>query len=495
MYTPNRDEFLKLAQPGKVAPVFRLLMGDILTPVLAFFRLRGGEQAFLLESVTGGEKIGRYSFLGINPSVIFKASGKQVQIAEKGSVREIEQTDPLREMKTLLDTYQPVTLPGLPRFSGGAVGYFSYDVIRQVENLPNPPARSLNLPDIYFGIYTTMLIFDHAKKTCAVLAYADCREDDPATAYDIACAKVDGIIAQLGAPGALPVEEVPALPENEPEISSNFERKDFERAVEKCKEYIRAGDIFQVVLSQRLSTPCSADPFEVYRNIRVINPSPYMFYLKYPDFSLVGSSPEVMVRVEERNITVRPIAGTRPRGKNEAEDQALAEDLLADPKECAEHTMLLDLGRNDVGRVAEYGSVKITEKMVIENYSHVMHIVSNVVGKQRAELTAFDTFKSCLPAGTVSGAPKVRAMEIIDEVEPDVRGPYGGAVGYIDFSGNLDTCITLRTILLLGGVAHVQAGAGIVADSVPEMEYEETRNKARALLKAIQVSQPGKGRT
>lgn len=498
MDIPSRNAFLSLARPGVLVPVYRKVMADLLTPVLAFLRLSSPSQgllpqAFLLESVTGGENIGRYSFLGIDPAVIFRATegeGSEILDTATGNVRRRNDRPPLEVLRELLSERSAVHLPELPRFCGGGVGYFGYDVVREIERLPHPPPRSLGLPDLYFGVYDSMLIFDHVRKICNVIVHADCRRDDPNTAYDKAIRRLDAIVERLVAPESLPIEEVPSPPSEDPEVESNVEKHAFEKAVERCKEYIRAGDIFQVVLSQRLSMPCKADPFDIYRNLRVINPSPYMFYLQFPELQLVGSSPEVMVRVEDRKITVRPIAGTRPRGRNEEEDRTLAEELLADPKERAEHTMLLDLGRNDVGRVSEYGSVRVTEEMVIEKYSHVMHIVSNVEGIQRADLTAFDTLRACIPAGTVTGAPKVRAMEIIDELEPDRRGPYAGAVGYIDFCGNLDTCITIRTILLYKGRAYVQAGAGIVADSIPENEYWETRNKAKALLRAIQVTEP-----
>jgi anthranilate synthase component 1 len=417
----------------------------------------------------------------------------EVTDTRTGEVKASDSDAPIDLLQELMARYKPVHLPNLPRFTGGLVGYFGYDVVRQVEKLPNPPARGLGLPDIYLGLYTTMLVFDHVNKTCKVVVHADCASGDLDEAYKKAQVRIDEIVEKLSAPSALPIEEVPQQPDTDMPVDSNFERSDFEQGVRNCKEYINAGDIFQIVLSQRLSTPCTADPFEIYRNIRVINPSPYMFYLKYPELSLVGASPEVMVRVEEGTVTVRPIAGTRPRGKTEAEDLAYEKELLADPKELAEHTMLVDLGRNDVGRVSEYASVRLTEKMVVERYSHVMHIVSDVQGKLREGLTALDALKSCLPAGTLSGSPKVRAMEIIDEFEPDVRGPYGGAVGYVDFSGNLDTCIVIRTILLHENTAYVQAGAGIVADSVPETEWEETRNKARALLRAIQITQEQNG--
>jgi anthranilate synthase component 1 len=407
-----------------------------------------------------------------------------------GETRTEEHPSPLDRLAELMRDYRTVHPPDLPRFCGGAVGYLAYDVVRQIERLPNPPARSLGLPEIYFGLYRSMLVFDHVNRTLKVVAHADMRRDDPDTAYDKAVAEIDRLTDLLRSPGKLPVESVPVLPAEDPAFESNFAQADFEAAVEACKEYIRAGDIFQVVLSQRLKMRSTADPFAIYRTLRTINPSPYMFYLRYPELTLVGSSPEVMVRVEDDRITLRPIAGTRRRGQSAEEDEALARDLLADEKERAEHTMLVDLGRNDVGRVSAYGTVALTEKMVIENYSHVMHIVSNVEGRLREGLSAFDALKASLPAGTVSGAPKVRAMEIIDELEPDVRGPYAGAVGYFDFSGNMDTCITIRTICVVDESAYVQAGAGIVLDSVPEREYHETRSKARALLRAIRAAQP-----
>lgn len=495
MYTPDKTEFAKYADSKKLVPVYRQLMSDSLTPVLALEKLASSRYSFLLESVTGGEKIGRYSFLGIRPSRIFRAVGRHVTILDPftGHIEmDADTPSALDTLQEMLAHYEAVHLPGLPRFMGGAVGYFGYDVIRQIENLPNAPERSLHLPDIYLGLYDTMLIFDNVSKTVKVISHADCRDGECEEAYHDACDRVDEIVELLRVPGTVAVEDVPAPAAEEPQLESNFEKEEFKRAVEKCKEYITAGDIFQVVLSQRLRMPCKLPPLKIYRHLRVINPSPYMFYLQFPELQLVGSSPEVMVRVEDDRITVRPIAGTRKRGKSEAEDAALAEDMLADPKECAEHTMLLDLGRNDVGRVSEYGQVKITEQMTVERYSHVMHIVSNVEGRLRKGLSSLEAFKACIPAGTVSGAPKVRAMQIIDELEPDVRGPYAGAVGYLDFSGNLDTCIAIRTLVLHDGYAYVQAGAGIVADSVPEMEYQETRNKARAVLKAIQSAEQHK---
>ncbi|MFH0910098.1 MAG: anthranilate synthase component I [Planctomycetota bacterium] len=492
MISPSKTEFLALARRGNLVPVYRTLLADSITPVLALSRIGQGKYAFLYESVEGGEKIGRYSFLGSDPVAVFRSEGNRVVLEGfdgPGSSREEDCPAPLDRLAELLAENKAVHTPDLPRFCGGGVGYAGYDVVRQIERLPNAPRQTLGLPDIYFGFYHSMLIFDHVNRTLKVVVHADLRRNRPEEAYEKAVLEIDRLVEKLRAPGAIPLEEIPSLPEEDPPFESNFDKEAFERAVEACKEYIRAGDIFQVVLSQRLKMHCTASPFAVYRTLRTINPSPYMFYLKYPELTLVGSSPEVMVRVEDGRITLRPIAGTRPRGKTPEEDAALATELLADEKERAEHTMLVDLGRNDVGRVSEYGTVHVTEEMVIELYSHVMHIVSNVEGRLAPGATAIDTLKACLPAGTVSGAPKVRAMEIIDEFEPDRRGPYAGAVGYVDFSGNMDTCIVIRTICMVGTDAYVQAGAGLVLDSVPEREYFETRSKARALLRAIRAAQ------
>jgi anthranilate synthase component 1 len=397
----------------------------------------------------------------------------------------------------------------LPPFVGGAVGYAGYDTVRYVENLPNAPTDDRQLPDLSFAFYDHMIVFDNVQKTVIVVALAKvCAERGASVeerefhsedlgsrssllaAYDAACRRVDRFVEKLATPtDTLLPTDIATAGEISLQYKSNFTKPQFEDAVRKCVEYIRAGDIFQVVISQRLAVPLTADPFEVYRTLRVVNPSPFMFFLRSPSCTLVGSSPEIMVRVVDGKVTVRPLAGTRRRGHTDEEDRQLAEELLADPKERAEHVMLVDLGRNDVGRVAKYGSVEISDVMVIERYSHVMHITSNVTGQLTDDRDAFDALAACLPAGTVSGAPKVRAMQIIDEVEPHRRGPYAGAVGYIDFAGNMDTCIALRTIVIQNGTAYVQAGAGIVADSVPAQEYEETLNKARGLLKAIEVTQ------
>jgi len=490
MYCPTFEEFQKLVGEGNVVPVYRQLLGDVLTPVSAFMKIGSGPHAFLLESVVGGEKIGRYSFLGTDPFCIFKAKGRQVMIEQNGRGRMKEVDNPLDELRKLIGKYKTAPVPGLPRLSAGAVGYFSYDVVRYQEKLPDSCEDTLDLPDIYLMFFNTMVIFDNITKTCKVVHAPSLEGVSVHEAYDTALATIRRLCERLRAPGSAGLADdiTPGGPVKL-QYTSNMEKDYYLKMVEKCKEYIRAGDIFQVVPSQRLKTTTSVEPFSIYRTLRAINPSPYMFYLKMDDLRLIGSSPEVMVRVEDGNVMLRPIAGTRPRSEDEAEDHRLADELLADPKERAEHIMLVDLGRNDVGRVAEYNTVKVEDCMVIERYSHVMHIVSSVVGKLAEGRDALDTLRACLPAGTLSGAPKVRAMEIIDEVETERRGPYGGAVGYIDFSGNMDTCITIRTIVMKGKEAYVQAGGGIVADSVPEREYEETLNKARGLLKAIEVAQ------
>ena len=491
VYYPTLDEFRELSRQGNVVPVYRELLADALTPVSAFLKLGEDEFAFLLESASGAETVARYSFLGSGPFGLFKAKGRSIEVTIDGVTERTDADDALRAFEELLARFRPVHLDTLPRFSSGAVGYATYDVVRYIEHLPDAPPDTLKLPTLYFMLYDSMLIFDHLNKTIKVVCAARLDGKTPEGAYAEAQQKVDAVVERLRTPVISRAEDVGARGELGLEYTSNFTREAFMDVVVRCKEYIRAGDIFQVVPSQRLRVETTVSPFDIYRALRVINPSPYMFYLKFGDLRLVGSSPEVMVKVENRKVTVRPIAGTRPRGKTEEEDAAIAEELLADPKERAEHIMLLDLGRNDVGRVAEYRTVNIDDEMVIERYSHVMHIVSQVSGTLRDECTAFDGLRACIPAGTLSGAPKVRAMEIIDEMEPERRGPYGGAVGYIDFSGNMDTCITIRTIVLQGRTAFVQAGGGIVADSVPEREYEETLNKARGLLRAIEVAERG----
>ncbi len=487
MHQPTRAAFLELSRAHSLVPVYRQLVGDTLTPVTAFGKIQEGDWSFLFESVIGGERLGRYSFLGAGPFLRFQAWDRRVEIehAVTGKIEHLTHADPLALLEEWLAKYRAPHLPGLPRFCGGAVGYAGYDTVRYVERLEKPPHDDRGLPDLSFALYDRMVIFDHINKTIAVVAHAHVDPSAPDRGYEEACARVDRLVSKLQQKDAdlKLVDIAPAGPVQR-KFQSNFAPGAYEEAVAKAKEYIMAGDIFQVVLSQRLTTECKAGPFDIYRTLRVVNPSPFMFYLKVgPALALVGSSPEIMVRVEEDRVTIRPLAGTRRRGATEEEDERLAKELLADPKERAEHIMLVDLGRNDVGRVAVYNSVQITDVMTVERYSHVMHICSNVTGRLQPGKSAFDALRSCLPAGTLSGAPKVRAMEIIDELEPHRRGPYGGAVGYVDFCGNMDTCIALRTMVLKGTTAYVQAGAGIVAESVPEQEREETLSKAMGLLR------------
>ena len=496
-YRPHLDEFVELARQHSLVPIYRQLIGDTLTPVSAFCKIQEGDWAFLFESVIGGERLGRYSFVGAGPFVHFQAWDRRVRIQENSggsgapnAAREFEHGDPLRLLEEKLAEYEAPHLPGLPRFCGGAVGYAGYDAVRYVERLPSPPPDDRQLPDLCFGLYDRMVIFDHINKTVAVVAHAHVDPRDPARSYREGCARVDGLVERLQqGMSELPLTDISPAGQVQRACQSNFAAGAYEAAVDKCKEYIKAGDIFQVVLSQRFMTETRARPFDIYRTLRVVNPSPFMFYLQAGSLCLVGSSPEIMVRVEGERVTIRPLAGTRPRGKTEEEDEKLTAELLADPKERAEHIMLVDLGRNDVGRVARYGTVQLSDVMTVERYSHVMHICSNVSGRLQDGKTAFDALRACLPAGTLSGAPKVRAMEIIDQLEPCRRGPYGGAVGYIDFSGNMDTCITLRTMVLKGQTVYLQAGAGIVADSVPEKEREETENKAMGLLRALEIAE------
>jgi anthranilate synthase component 1 len=488
-YEPDIEGFAALARQGNVVPVYRTLLADTLTPVSAFEKFARGEHAFLLESASGGEKLARYSFLGTDPFLIFSAKGRNVTIIGDGQSNSFACDDPIEELRRQVGQYRTVSVSGLPRFVGGAVGYAGYDAIRYIEHLPDVPDDPLGLPDLLFAFYDLMIVFDHLNKTLVVVCCARLDGLDPREAYRKAVARIDEAVERLRTPVMTLSDDVTPRGEVTLSYESNFSKPAFCAAVERCKEYILAGDIFQIVLSQRLSTRITASPFDIYRVLRVINPSPYMFYLKMADLCLVGSSPEVMVKVESGKVTVRPIAGTRRRGGSDEEDAALAAELLADPKERAEHIMLLDLGRNDVGRISRYGTVQIEEEMIIERFSHVMHMTSTVSGMLDDNKSCYDAFRSCFPAGTVSGAPKIRAMQILDELEPVKRGPYAGAVGYLDFRGNLDTCIAIRTIILKGDQAIVQAGAGIVADSVPEKEYEETLNKAKALLRAIQVAE------
>ncbi len=496
MTTPSREEFRQLCQRGNLVPVYREIIADTETPVSALRRLGTTGYAFLLESVTGGENLARYSFLGVDPQAVVTVRGRQVVVNAGGLQQRHEvpkDQTPLDVLRGLLAHYRYVALEGLPRFCGGLVGYLSYDIVRHFEDLPNAPNDDLDLPESTLMLAHSLVIFDHVSHTMKILVNAHV-DGDPDTAYSMAEAKIDDLTRRLAQPpeNLRPLSVLArdvAVPSTLPEgVTSSMSREAFEAAVTKCKEYIAAGDVIQVVLSQRLTVDDPGDPFDVYRCLRCVNPSPYMYYLSLGSVHIVGSSPEILVTCDQGKARVRPIAGTRPRGKTREEDLELERDLLADEKERAEHIMLVDLGRNDLGRVCEYGTVQVTERMVVERYSHVMHIVSDVTGRLRNGQDQFDVLAATFPAGTVSGAPKIRAMEIIDELEPVRRGPYAGAVGYFGVSGTMDTCITIRTLVFAGGRAYLQAGAGIVADSVPEREYQECLNKARALLRAIHMA-------
>jgi len=497
-YHPNFDEFLKLAERGNTIPVYRQLLADAITPVMAYERLAmpagyaAASDSFLLESVVGGERIARFSFVAADPEAKFVARRDEITITRGRDEKTIKSHDPLAELAKMLEPYKAVHLPGLPRFTGGVVGYAAYDMIRYYEDLGEGPGDDRGLPDLCFGLYRTMVMFDHVSKTIKVVCNAHVT-GDPGSAYTEATEAIERTVARLAEGSSRAVGEITLVGLPQKAFRSNFSRDDYMKVVEACKEYIRAGDIFQVVPSQRLTVETTARPFDIYRALRVVNPSPFMFILKSPDVTLVGSSPEIRCRVEDGIVTNRPLAGTRPRGATDEEDKALEAELLADPKERAEHIMLVDLARNDVGRVAEPKTIELSDLMTVERYSHVMHIVSDVKGKLAAGQTCFDALRAALPVGTVTGAPKIRAMEIIDEFEPTRRGPYAGGLGYVDFSGNMDTCIAIRTMVIAGGKAYLQAGGGIVADSVPANEYQETINKARALLRAIEVAEAGFG--
>lgn len=490
MIHPSFEEFKALARPGALVPVYREIVADLETPVSAYIKIAEGRQhTFLLESVEHNATIGRYSFLGANPSILFKAKGRSVTIVRDGVPETFETDSPLDALRDLMRGYKPVKVTGLPSFHGGAVGYMAYDEVRFFEKLPDKNPDTLGLPDLYFLITDTMLIFDHARNKLLIVSNAHVG-GDPETSYKEAIRKIDELHASLKRP-LDSIYEAPAAVPSGAETTSSFTKVGYCDAVRKAKEYIRAGDIFQVVLSQRFERKVSVAPIHLYRALRCINPSPYMTLIQFPEFDLVGSSPEVMTQLQGRRAMVRPIAGTRPRGANEAEDLALEKDLLADEKETAEHIMLVDLGRNDIGRVSKPGTVRPTRLMTIERYSHVIHIVSQVEGELQDTADAFDALKATFPMGTVSGAPKIRAMEIIDELEPVRRGPYAGGCGYISFSGDMDTCIIIRTIVLKDGVAYLQAGAGIVYDSDPEKEFEESVNKAAVMFKAVEFAEKG----
>jgi len=491
---PSRAEVRKLFEQGDLVPVYRTMLADLETPVSVYLKLSQlGDHSFLLESVEGGEQVGRYSFLGVNPKGVVTVKDNIVTRVIHGekTTRTLDaRENPLLAVKDEFSRVNPVKIEGLPRFVGGAVGFMSYDVVRYFERVPDTASKDLDVPDAAFLLPDTLVIFDHAKHQLILLANAH-NTGDPDAAYDDALYRIDQMMDVLRRP-------LPYIPENghplNEELKSNVTREEFEQNVRDAKEYIAAGDAFQIVLSQRLSRRTSAQPLTIYRALRVLNPSPYMFYLRFgDDLTLMGASPEMMVRLEDGVATVRPIAGTRPRGATAEEDEQLAEELMSDPKERAEHVMLVDLGRNDLGRVCTYGTVKVPNMMYIERYSHVMHIVSQVQGQLNPNMDAFDLLAATFPAGTLSGAPKVRAMEIIEELEGTRRGPYGGAVGYFSFDGSMDTCITIRALLMQDDTVYIQAGAGIVADSDPTKEYEESLNKARAVSTAIRQAEEGLG--
>jgi anthranilate synthase component 1 len=490
MYTPDLSTFVSLAAQGNLIPVYREVMADMDTPVSAFRKIDDGRYSFLLESIEGGEKWARYTFLGSSPAEVIRSRGNRVEIISSDGACKSEVTDdPLEFVKGYLGRFRPVELSGLPRFSGGAVGYLGYDMVRHFETLKTDKPALIGAFDSYLLITDTIVIFDNVRQKIKVVSNAFLDGSmSPEDAYAAAAEKIEAIIRKLRAP--LPPAAAPRMTKRV-KFASNMERGEFESAVVKAKEYVRAGDIIQVVLSQRFSGDLTVDPFDIYRVLRTLNPSPYMFFLRLDDTLVVGASPEVMVRKEGARAELRPIAGTRPRGGNYEEDVLLEKELLADPKERAEHVMLVDLGRNDLGRVCRTGTVRVTELMVVERYSHVMHIVSNVQGELEEGKDAFDVVRATFPAGTLSGAPKVRAMEIIDEMEPARREIYGGAVGYFSFSGNMDMAIAIRTLVVKDGRIHLQAGAGIVADSEPSAEYHETVNKAMAVVKAIETAENG----
>jgi anthranilate synthase component I len=502
MYAPSLDEFLKLAARGNLIPVTRRLLADLDTPLSAYRKIRGQGESFLFESVEGGEHVGRYSFVGCNPRGVIRQTGGRVEYIEAGQVKETYaiasaaadgvQTvqDGLEVVDTVLKRYRPVSLPHLPRFTGGAVGFIGYEFIHDVEPIvPRPPEDTLATPTLYFLIADELLIFDRVAQTLTVLVNALIEDGvSPVEAYENAVSEIERLISLLEQPS----EHAPVtLPEETPDIPfvSNVPKDKFFANVLRAKEYITSGDIIQVVGSQRFTTPLTAAPLDVYRAARTINPSPYMFLLELEGFSLVGASPEIHVRCENRQVEIRPIAGTRARGATPEEDLVNETNLLADPKERAEHVMLVDLARNDIGRVCDFGSVRVKDLMIIERYSHVMHIVSQVEGHLAADRTPYDLMRATFPAGTLTGAPKIRAMQIISELEQTTRGPYGGCVGYFSFNGNLDCCITIRTALLKDGLAHVQAGGGWVNDSTPESEFQETVNKSKAMLKAVALAE------
>jgi anthranilate synthase component 1 len=499
---PSAADFLKLSRKHSLVPVYRTVVADLETPVSAFLRIAAEEpEAFLLESVEGGEHVGRYTFIGIQPYKKMISRGRNITVQE-GKTRRAFTGDIFEELKKSLSGHTPARLPGLPPFTAGAVGFFAYDVVRQIEKLPATAADELGVPDACLMFFDQVLAFDHVKKEIHLIVTADLAREPKADAYARSVRRLDKLERRLAQALPKPKKKKPL---GKLKLTSRTPKATFLKSVCKVKEYVASGDVFQCVLSQRFDCVPEVDAFDIYRTLRIVNPSPYMYFLRFGLESesakptkpaakskpnklahIVGSSPELLVRVHGRTIEYRPIAGTRPRSTDEVQDRALEASLRADDKEVAEHIMLVDLGRNDVGRVSEYGTVRVKDLMFVERYSHVMHLVSSLEGQLKTSLAPIDAFKACFPAGTLSGAPKIRAMEIIEELEPSRRGVYGGSILYADFSGNLDSCIAIRTLFMIGEQGHIQAGAGIVADSVPEREFEECANKARAVVRAIE---------
>jgi anthranilate synthase component 1 len=491
MLFPDYKEFSRLARTATLVPVAKTVAADLRTPVSAFLSVAAEEpNAFLLESVEGGEKIGRYTFLGARPYMVLTARGRQITLERHGKKQQ-QQGDVFKVLDGLLREHTPAHVPGLPPFTAGAVGFFAHDAVRQIEKLPVLAKDDLQMPDCTLMFFDRLLAFDHVRHEIFIIATADVRQQSPKQAYAHALRDIARIEKQLAAPLAAKFLRAPKPKAGKLKVAVSVSKRHFISTVEKIKEYIMAGDVFQAVPSLRLELEPGVEPLNVYRALRRVNPSPYMYFLRMGETTVLGSSPEMLVRVTGRKLEYRPIAGTRKRGKDEAEDARLEDELRNDEKERAEHVMLVDLGRNDVGRVSDYGTVRVRDLMFVERYSHVMHLVSAVEGTLRQGLTPVSAFAACFPAGTLTGAPKVRAMEIIEEVEPVRRGIYGGSVLYADFAGNLDSCIAIRTMLVKGKKAYVQAGAGIVADSVPESEYQECLNKTRALVRAVELARSG----
>lgn len=489
IYCPSKEEFLQLANKENLVPVYCKILADTETPISAFQKIGRENFSYLLESGDGGDKLARYSFIGINPFLIFQSKDARIEIITKDK-KEVHKENPLLYLRRLFAEFKITPIKGLPRFFGGGVGYFGYDLVRFIERLPKKAVDDLDMPDCLLVFAGTILVFDHLTHQLWVIANIPLNRVSKEAAYDRAVIQIEKVIAQLKKSQSSSSEERREVDRKSKSLAqSNITQEEFIKKVKRVKRYILAGDVFQVVLSQRLTQQTKVHPFKIYRSLRSLNPSPYMYYLNYGEIQVVGTSPEPLVRLTDELVESKPIAGTRPRSKNEIEDTELEKEMLNNEKEKAEHTMLVDLARNDLGRICHPGTVEVSNFMKVEKFSHVMHLVSEVKGKIQSDKDAFDVLEACFPAGTVSGAPKVRAMEIIDELEPNCRGPYAGAVGYIGFNGNMDTCITIRTIIFKGNQAYVQVGAGIVADSIPEMEYKETLNKSKAMLEAIDLAE------